>query len=308
MAEDYGIAVGSNLNTDSLLSMKMTSADSSLKLYKWVNAQFTTNGSGVGSVTISHDLGYVPIVQVWGKHDAQYSFLSSTTYSNVFSLIDSANSYRPYSYGIEFFAESDKITIRTITPGLGPTVLPSTTYYFRVLIWVDLSQSFTGHSNIALTGDYGFKVSNKDKNVLTDEEYNMTYSSKYKAIQYYQNHILHQALTLPEMWASKVDTFEEEAVFVDFNHNLGYPPFFLAYVDFGDGFLFEIPYSEAYSSAGHTQGFMELSAWSDINRVRILFKRSSTWVNGDFGKAFAATTVQVYLLMTTENLAGAESP
>src|SRR3972149_11662685 len=94
MSEDRGIKVGSNINTNTDLQLKLTSKFSSLKLYKWVDAQMTTDGSSFGSVEIEHDLGYTPIFQVWQKSTAQFTFLSGTSYPNSFCLLGSRiNSY-----------------------------------------------------------------------------------------------------------------------------------------------------------------------------------------------------------------------
>lgn len=310
MSEDRGIKVGTNLNTDTAFDLKLTSQFSSLKLYKWKNAQFTTDGSGNGSVEIPHDLGYVPIVQVWGKHTASFPFLSATTYPNAYSLLDNGlNSYRPYGSGIVYFADNEKITVRAVAiGGIGGGVEINTTYYFRVLIWVDLSEAFIGSSNIALTGDRGFKVSNPGKDVLTGKEYEMAYSSKYKAIQYYENHIQSSSLTLPAMWASVYDDEVQEATYVDFNHNLGYPPMFLVYSNLGTAYLYEAPYSAIDPYLFSYQGLEEVSAWCDSSRVRVLFHRESVYQTGSYGTVYPAKTISVHVVMFTENLAGSESP
>lgn len=305
---DLGIKIGSNLNTNTDLQLRFTSKFSSLKLYKWKDAQFTTNGSGVGSVEVTHDLGYTPIVQVWGKHTASYSFLSATTYSNAYSLIDSFNSYRPYGVGIRYHADEDKVTIETVdTGGIGGSAAASTTYYFRVLIWVDPSESFSGTSTIALNDDYGFKVSEDGVSVFDGEEYQMKYSSKYRAIQYYPNHVLTSSITLPAMWATRVDTEVTEASYIDFNHNLRFPPLFYVFSDLGGSNIYEIPYGEITPVGPNYKGFVETSAWCDSSRVRVLFGRESVSLSTNNGTEYPQTTYNFYVVISTFNLSITEN-
>lgn len=306
---DFGVKVGSNLNTNTDLQLKYTTKYPTLKLYKWLDAEFTTNGSGVGSVTVAHDLGYTPIVQVWGKHTAQFSFLSATSYSNAYSLLDSINSYRPYSAGIAYFADENNISIQTIAiGGYGGGASPNTTYQFRILVWVDKSEDFSGTSDISLIDDYGYKSSEDGVSVLTGEEYQMKYSSKYRAIQYYEGHIESSSLTLPAMWASADDTDQQEAVYVDFNHNLGYPPLFFLYSDVGSSELYECPYHDVDVVGATYSGLMEISAWCDANRVRVLFHRRSICPSGSaYGTIYPAETISVKVLITTDNLSRSEN-
>ena len=306
MAENYGIKVADNVDTATVLQAKLTTQHSSLKLYKWIDAEFTTNGSSEGSVEVPHDLGYTPIVQVWGKFTGQFTFLSATTYPDSFCLLDSYNPYCSYSTGIYFFVDNEKVRITTAAvEGFGGAS-PSTTYQFRVLIWVDLSEDFNDPSNIALTGDFGFKISNPGISVLTGREYQMEYSSKYKAIQYFDNHILSSSLTLPAMWASTYDDFEEEAVYVDFNHNLGYPPLFFVYSDLGGSSIYEIPRLELFGGGIYTMsGIESISAWCDSSRVRVTFDRQSIAQAGEStGEMFSAKTINIYVIIFTENLMG----
>ena len=306
---DFGIKIGSNLNTNTDLQVKYTTKFSSLKLYRWIDAEFTTDSSGTGSVVVSHDLGYTPVVQVWGKHTSQFTFLSATNYPNTYSLLDSINSYRPYGLGITYFADEDNITIQTIAVGgYGGGASASTTYTFRILLWVDKSDDFSGVSTITLEDDYGYKVSESGVSVFDGEEHQMQYSSKYRAIQYYDGHILSSSLNLPEMWASLADTSEEEATYVDFNHNLGYPPLFFVYSNLGTSELYECPYYEVDPSGMAYKGLLEVSAWCDAERIRVLFHRESIVTSGNtYGTMYPSQTISVNVLITTDNLSRTEN-
>lgn len=305
---DYGFKVGSNLNTDDDKDLPFTSKYSALKIYKWGDAQFTTDGSGTGAVNITHDLGYTPIVAVFKKFTAQYTFLSATTYPNAYRLVNSENSYDVS--GFFQYADDSKIRIYTqaIGGGGGTSPSPNTTYYFRYMIFVDLSQSFSSGSTIGITGDFGFKASKPGKNVFSSEEYDMEYSSKYKALQFYDNHILSSSLTLPAMFASRYDTEVEEATYVDFNHNLGYAPFFLVYSDLASAYLYEVPFLQVEPYALSYEGVSEVSAWCDSSRVRVLFRRLSKVNSGaTYGESYSSTTISIKVIIFAESLTGTAS-
>lgn len=324
MVQNVGIKAGSNINTNTDSQLKLTSKFSSLKLYKWGDTSITTNGSGVGSVEIPHDLDYTPIVVVLRKRTAQYPFLSSTTYSNTFSRL----TFNPYFAGGEldfiYYADDEKLRIENVNTGIGSGGVlvapsPSTTYHFRYMIFVDKSESFSDHSNIALTNDYGFKVSQQDVDVLTGEEYEMAFSSKYKSLQYYENHILSSSLTLPAQWASinSSNSRIEAATYVDFNHNLGYAPYFLVFsthpsYSLGSSLFLE-PFR--YYSNGYFayKGIESVTGWADSQRVRVTFSRTSD-ASGDvspvtpYGEEFTSKTVQIKVVIFAESLTAQGSP
>lgn len=292
---DYGFKVGSNLYTDDDKDLPFTSKYSSLKLYKWGDAQFTTDGSGAGSVSVSHGLDYTPIVVVFKKFTAQYTFLSATTYPNSYRLVNSQNAYD--TSGFYQYADGSQLTI--YATGASAT----TTYYFRYMIFVDLSKDYSSTTGLSLTGDFGFKVSKPGKDVFTSEEYEMAYSSKYKSLQFYDNHILSSSLTLPAMYATKYDTDAEEATYVDFNHSLGYPPFFLVYSDLASAYLYEVPFLQIEPYGPTYEGVAEVSAWCDASRVRVLFRRLSKANSGEtYGYSYSATTISVKVIIFAESL------
>lgn len=306
---NYGIKIGSNILTNTDKELDDTSKYSSLKFFKWGNASFTTNGSGVGSTSITHGLGYAPIALVLNKFTAVWSspdvILPTTNYTNAYGYLGALNWYGGGNKSIDIEVKVDDDKLYISDNGLG-NLLASTTYYFRYYILVDLSQAFSNASNIGMTENYGYKVSKPGKNVLTAEEYEMEHSSKYKSLQFYANHIQSTTLTLPVMNASVYDPYVEEAVYVDFEHNLGYAPLFLAY--FGDYPLTTMTTVPFYTENGLDTFNYNISGFSDANRIRIYFWRCSSQdsVLGTY-EEFAEETLTIKCIIFTEDLGGAES-
>jgi hypothetical protein len=113
------------------------------------------------------------------------------------------------------------------------------------------------------------------------------------------------------MWASYADQDVEEATYIDFEHGLGYAPYFHAYFTPTSGVLRQIPYTE--NSLFYESGVLyyydtsyEVSAWCDATRIRVTFYRHSAWLSPDFeaNVLYAAQTINVKVIPYTENLAG----
>jgi len=302
---NYGMKIGTNIETDTDKILKDTSKYSSLKFYKWGDTSFTTNASREGSVEITHNLGYAPISVVFHKNTAQWSsgdnILPTTTYSNAFSHIGAYNLYTGGAASIGFTINVDATKLYISDNGLG-SLAPSTTYYLRYYILVDLAQAFSTASNIEMTGDYGMKISKEEKDVTTAEEYEMAYSSKYKSLQYYQNHILTSQLTLPIMFSSFHDQWVEEATYVDFNHNLGYQPFFLVY--FKDSTLSDWVMFPYYSENSIDVPTYSVNGFCTDTFVRVYFWRASQYALGQIRPSWDAQTLDIKCIIFTENLAG----
>jgi hypothetical protein len=183
----------------------------------------------------------------------------------------------------------------------------STLYTFRYYILADVAKITGDAGSYGFTKDFGFKVAKPGKNVITGEEYDMVYSSKYKALQYYTAHKLSNTLDLPIMFASVVDTFVEEGQYVDFTHNLGYPPLFVSFFESSSPAISptEIPYNEE-NSIDATD--FSVSGFCDATRVRLSFWRSSTYFSGSVLDTWPATTITVRTIIFTENLLGADVP
>ncbi len=305
---NYGLKIGPNIERNTNLELDFTSKLSSLKLYKWGNVELTTDGSAEGDVEIYHNLGYVPVSLVFKRFDGQFTFLSATEYKNAWHDAESNNSYD--SAGV-FFVDRDTQKIRIHTQaigGIGGGPSPNTTYFFRYMIFVDKSEAFSLRSNVAFTKNIGFKAAMPGKDVLLAKEHDLDYSSKYKALQYYDKHIKSSSLTLPTMWASFTDQDAQEATYVDFEHGLGYPPFFLVFSDLGTAYLYEVPYFNVFPSGLSYEGVEEISAFCDKDRIRVLWQRQSTYISGTTGEVFSNKTISIAVIIFAESLIGLPSP
>lgn len=298
----YGIKVGNNLNTDTDDQLKLTSKYGSLKIYRWGETAQTSLSGDTATVEVTHDLGYAPSILVFSKVS-----------TGVFEPLGGNDN----NSGVFAYADENKLYIKAFNAYGKLTVLPACKYY----LFVDKAEAFTGTSNIALTGDYGFKVSSSGKSVLDGEEYEMNDSSKYKALQYYSESIKIDTLTLPVMFADFNDREVEETTYVDFNHGLGYPPVFTAWFYTGSIYK-EIPYSEYGSllqsdlltSYPYTKYIV--SATCDSTKIRVTFTRRSNfdyynWVSEGYGSHstgnipyFAEETITIKVLPFAENLEG----
>lgn len=284
--------------------LQFTSQYSTLKLYKWGTTTLTTNSSGNGSVNIAHDLGYAPAHLVFRKGTASCSFISATTYTNSFFPLGAINKYSDDANHVAFdcYTDSTNLTINCVSG------TASTTFTFRYYIFVDLAQTYTGDDSVGQLKNWGFKVSKPGYSVLTAKEYNMNYSTRYKSLQYYPQSQFEQDLTLPIMWANHEDTEVEEMTYVDFNHNLGYAPLFMAFVNIystslGAWASHQIPiYMENGLSAGWS-----VSGFCDSTRIRIYFWRYSVYALGTLYGNYAKETVNIKTIIFTENLASSET-
>jgi len=299
---DIGIKVGSNLSTNTDAQLKETSKYSGLKVYRWGTVASKVLVGDTATTTIAHDLGYAPSILVFAEKT-----------SGVFQPIGGNDD----TSGVFAYADQNNLYISGFNAYGKITVVPACKYY----LLVDKAQAFTGSSNIALTADFGFKVSNQDVSVLTGQEYQMNESSKYKSLQYHSESIKTETLSLPIMWADFTDHSQTEDQYVDFTHGLGYPPMFIAWFYAGSTYR-ELPYAE-YTSilasdlltyAPYTSALV--SAYCDSTKIRVTFKRESNydhyqWVASGYGShssgaavTHAASTITIKVLPFAENLQG----
>lgn len=301
MPDNTGIKIGSNVNTNTDLELKLTTKYGALKILQWDDVSLNTDGSGNGLATIAHNFGYAPAFQIFRKDTASWSFMDGSSYTNAFLPLGGANYWASddLHHAIHPYADEDNLYIEVEG---GAT---SATINFRYYILADVAENFGGSGGPTLTNDVGFKWAKSGVNVFTGQEYQMKHSSKYKALQYYQAHRQSEDLTLPEMFASPIDDFVEEGVYVDFLHDFDFPPFFLAFAETDDGILRQIP----YNSENNLDIFnYMITGFSDADRVRLSFWRSSTYALGSLREdPWAAETITVKVIIFDENLMGAGS-
>lgn len=307
---NFGIKVGSNVETESDKELQLMSGYPSMKVYKIDTVTFTIPGTGNYTYSIPHDLDYAPAFDVFVKGTASFSFLTATTYPNSWFPIGGPNRWFNQNEAGGLFAYSDADNLYIQSKG----VFKSQTVTIKYYLYVDPAQSFSSQSGISLADDYGLKISKDGKNVLTAEEYEMEYSSKYKNMQFFTESIKEEDLTLPALWASYVDQDQEEATYVDFLHGLGYPPFFQAFFYPSSGLLREVPYSEngLFYDSGilyYDDTVYEVSAWCDATRIRVTFYRRSHWLVPDFqaNEVHSAQTITVRVLPFAESLTGVDN-
>jgi hypothetical protein len=294
-----GIKIGSNLNTNTDLQLKLTTKYAALKILSWDDTSLTTNGSGNATKTIAHNLDYSPAFQVFRKDTASWSFMDASSYPNAFLPVGGANYWSSDNlhHAIHTYSDEDNLYIQVVGGE------PSKTMNFRYYILADVAQDFGGSGGPALTNDVGFKWAKPDVNVFTGQEYEMKHSSKYKSLQYYQQYRRKEDLTLPIMFTSHHDDFEEEGTYVDFLHNFDFPPFFLAFFEADDGLLYQIPYNQENSLEAFN--YM-VTGFCDADRVRLSFWRSSTFFI-TLLDSWPAETITIKVIIFDENLAGETS-
>jgi hypothetical protein len=311
MPLSYGAKVsktGYDVKTSTSVDTPFSSKFSTLKILMQGDTSFTTDGSGNGSVSISHDLGYAPAHYVFRKVTAGYAFLDASTYSNSFVPLTKVPSIWAGDNAVNGLSDFQAYTTSTALVIESGGASPNTTYNFRYYIFVDLAQDFSGSAGITLNKDYGLKVSKDGYDVKTAKEYQMAYSQKYKSLQYYDESYKTQDLTLPSFWASIVDTDVEAGTYVDFTHGLGYQPFYFAFaydVPFtgASGYNVFTPYGVDYSNlATSQQGYINIDSFCDSTRVRVSFTERSITTGTNSGPVFNSSTITIKCFIFTENL------
>ena len=311
---DLGIKVSKDGDSAYNQSVKLLAFHSDypvLKAFKIGNASITCNSLGSGSTTIAHGLSYPPAFQVFAKATARDWFDSgSSTYANAFFPTGHFNDWYEHKY-LEFIsvtADSTNLQINTIG---NVAAFANKTLNFRYYLFVDLSETFTG-ADTTPTDTYGFKVSQVGEDVKSTKEYKLSASSAYKTLQFHDVHKYeNKEITLPKMFATRYDTDTEEGTYVDYNHGLGYQPFFVAYFEssrLGSTLLYEAPHTEyATSPYGPVAGLWSVTGFADATKIRLSFYRRSiydTSTSSVLGNWTSSEDITLKLLVFTENLAG----
>ncbi len=300
MSINYGLKISTPNNdaqsqTDANLAF--TSKYPSLKLIKSGDISVTTDGSGDGTNSVAHSLGFAPAYFAFQKTTAAWSLLDATTYANAYvSDPGIANQWGGDNhYKIHVYTDATNIYLQA------KGAAASTTYTIHYLLFVDLAQDYTG-ADISVDNDWGFKVSRDGVDVLSAKQYQLSYSSRYKPIQYYDVNYKVTTLTLPIMYASPIDTSQEEGTYVDINHGLTYPPFFLAFFrsdTYNSTISFSVPYLGVNAADNWSNS---VAGFCDATRVRIAFWRKSFWSAPSPDPTWVAETITLKVYIFTEDM------
>lgn len=298
MSIDYGLKISTpnnSVETQSDAALAFTSKYPSLKLIKSGDLSVTTDGSGNGTNQVAHNLGFAPAYFAFQKKTVQWTTLDASSYSNGYVSDPGIGNQWGGGYHHYLHVYTDGTNVYLQAKGAAV----STTYTIHYLLFMDLAESYSGN-DVAVGNDYGFKVSRDGIDVRSAKQHQLSYSSRYKTIQYYDVSYKTTTLTLPIMYASPIDTPQEEGTYVDINHGLGYPPFFMAFFrrDVGDAISFSVPFIGVNSSTDDWD--YGVASFCDATRVRISFWRKSTW--GLFVEEWPAETITIKVYIFTEDL------
>ena len=239
---------------------------------KYKTLKIIKKGMGDGN-DIPHGLDYPPAFYCFTKGTASWQKNNpggdyNNTYPNAF--FPSGNNFNTWASSLDT-PFSDSINLSQVSNG--------STYY----ILTDPASSPTNTPNKGL-GSFGMKmVSGSD--VLNTPEFDLGFSSRYRTLRYIPNKSSEVTLTLPKLFGSAVtDSSPEESVYVDIEHGLGFPPFYLGFytsdtfnvgrareaIDF-DG---QIGGSPPFVTFTPTR---IISSWCDATRIRFTFFRKALY-------------------------------
>jgi hypothetical protein len=304
---DYGLKVSklaSSIATTTLdRDLQFTSKYSGLKIYQAGTLSVAKTGTATVYGTVSHNLGFEPAHFVWRKFTASNSNFGTTTYPNAYAPIGAPNIWTPESDDdeeINCYTNSSDLVIEVNTgTALG-------TYEFSYYLLVDLANDYSGTVAGITTDDYGFKVSKPGIDVLEAKEYELVYSSKYKALQYYDVNFATSSITLPNQFSDPLDVDTEAGCYVDFYHGHDYPPFFLAFWKTNSALAvsttetIELPYYEwidEYKSAN-----VSASCFATDEFIRLSFYRETHTHPFTAYGSLATETITFKLYVMTQDL------
>jgi hypothetical protein len=287
------------LNTDPQ-NLIFSSKYNTLKVLAKNTTTVSTNGSGNGTTQIAHNLGYAPAFYVYRKGTATWqnentaSPYNATHTNSYFPATGMWNSWVSKSDLFEVYSDSTYLYIQAIS------ATANTTYDFMYFVFSDLAQSFN-ESSILGNQDVGIKISQSGNDVLDSEKpFKMGFSTRFRSLKYIPEKSSTTSLSLPLIFSSFADQSAEEAVFVDINHGLGYPPFFLAYFTgstFSDAL--EVGVGFPLTDIGHP--FYEVSSFVDATKIRITFFRRASYFVGS-NETLTAETINIKYLIFDEDL------
>lgn len=197
-----------NVLTASDADLIFSSEFNTPKVFAKGSLTLTTDGSGNGTVSVAHNLGFAPAFKAFVKSGTTYYPDPSTVNRN---------------FGTNFFklhAYTDSTNLYFQAYGAAA----STTYYLKYYIFVDLAQLYSG-STLPPSDDYGVKISQEGEEVTEAELYELAYSSEFPALKFNDNIVGSFTLSRPAINCTDVPNYQSISGAI--SHSLGYPPFFL---------------------------------------------------------------------------------
>lgn len=299
---DHGILI-STQNNDALNQRDRdtvyTSKFSTLKILQKKALSITTNGSGVGSGGVVHNLGYAPTYYTWRKNTASFSFLDGTSYPNTFTPVPGTYTpWVPFHHTTSVYSDTNRVKIDI--QGANTTRYDFVNYLFADQAEVNQKRG------LQTDADFGMKVVQAGKNLEHATEQNVALSSEYDTLQYLPGMVANYGnISLPALAGDFADPNPQEGTYVDFIHNLNYPPFFLAYLqskgEKGDNRYYSLPLGNniLFGGDGTNEAF---TGWCDRTRVRITFYKKAQF-SRFFPVSFSAEeNINIKVYIFTEDL------
>lgn len=297
---DHGISISSYGNdalTQDEKKRVYTSKFSTPKIFRKGMSSLTTNGAGTGTKKIFHGLGYTPTFLVFNKGTATNSFLDASSYTNAFFPIPgTSNAF--YAFHKNIFCYTDKEYLYFVADSLGSTQ----TLNFRYYIFIDQAQ-FNDADGLQTTDEHGIKITKNNEDVFNAEEQKVSLSSAYKTLGYYPNMVVdYPSLTLPELFGDFFDQTPQEGTYIDFFHELDYPPFFLAYAqETGTQERTILPVANQATIFGSAD--FSLASFCTRERIRIVFYRRAQYnASPSLRTTWDATSFDIKLYVFAEDL------
>ena len=181
MSLSYGLKIGTPNNdalTQAVKDLAFTSQYPTLKMILSGDISVTTDGSGDGTTSVAHNLGFAPAYFAFQKRTVQWTTLDASSYANAYVPDPgTANQWGgDYHHMLHVYTDTTNIYLQA------KGAAASTTYTIHYILFLDLSEAYTG-ADIASTGNIGLKISREGENVLTAKKYQLAYSSRCKSIQ-----------------------------------------------------------------------------------------------------------------------------
>jgi len=302
---NYGLKVsklGSSTGTATIArNLQFTSKYSGLKFYKAGTLSVAKPGTATAYGTVAHDLGFEPAHFVWRKFTATNSKFGTATYPNAYSPIGAPNMWIPESDSTEDITSYTNSSDLVVKVNTGTTL---GTYDFKYYVLVDLANDYSGTVGGITTKDYGFKVSKPGVDIGTAKEYQLVYSSKYKALQYYDESFGTGSISLPTQFPDYFDQEVYSGGYIDFYHGLGYPPFFFSFYKTDSDIVIdnttalETPFYQPLNDTGNMVISSSCFATDEFIRLSILRFTGTGFSLG----SLPAENVNFKLYTTTEDL------